>query len=274
MGVTIPRLLDDTQGTADFLYRSDPFRLCIVDLDGKIAYLSPDGEKEYSSDTLDKTIAGQLDLLQANGGHVTAAMAAQNRCDQPGKPAYGFWLPNTEYFINSAKMSKVKGAPVKISDARGYIMEVSKEFFATLNRKKAQVVRLFCQGEKPSSRPVVLLFINGDSPAIRAHAAEIEAFYHRHKSQADCYLVYSGKESEQPLRTAAAAKFSQSCNLTWPCLLDDPENDIAYAYNAQDTPRLCVITRAPHAATVRYTSTNITTALTAAAQLLQTPPAH
>jgi len=270
--VTIPRLLDDTQGTADFLYRSDPFRLCIVDLDGKIAYLSPDGEKEYSSDSLDKTIAGQLDLLQANGGHVTAAIAAQNRCDEAGKPACGFWLPRVEYFTTGdVKMptGKPKTATVKISDARGYIMEVSKEFLATLNRKKSLVTRLFCQGEKPSSRPVVLLFTNGDSPAIRAHAAEIEAFYRQHKSQADCYLVYSGKEPDQATRVPAAAKFLSSCKLTWSCLLDDPENDIAYAYNAQDTPRLCVITRTPHEATVCYTSTNITTALTDAAQLLQ-----
>ena len=60
VGVTIPRLVDDADGTVDYLYRAFPFRLVIIDVDGRIAYFSHDSQQDHDSENLDATIARTL----------------------------------------------------------------------------------------------------------------------------------------------------------------------------------------------------------------------
>lgn len=248
-GVTIPRLLDDAAGTADYLFRADPFRVCIVDLDGRIAYHSPDGQRDFQTDKLDEVLAGRLDPLLANGGRLTPEMAARGRCDAVGQPAVPCWLPRVEYFapplaLAPAAAKAPAGSTVDVSDARGYQVKAPKPAYAAMLKKRALVARLFAPGAPPAPRPVVLLFTGPRPSDLAAAAPGLQAFYRAHRGQADIYLVYAGLPGALRPRAAAAAAWVKANALTLPCLLDDPENDVSYAYGAPAAPRACLVTPA------------------------------
>lgn len=241
-GLTIPRLLDDVNGTADYLFRAFPFRLCIIDINGHIAYYSQD-EGDYQRNDLDKVIAKVLNQLHANGGKVTAQMLAQGRCDAVGKTATGFWLPRVEYFAQvKALATGARDKTVEIPNARGQLTPVSIAKRDELQRKRAQVVRLFTRGANPRNKPVVLIFANARQLPSGASTAAVQRFYQQQQRKAECYLIYTAPNAELAMTAKAAAAWRKAGKLTLPCALDDPEGEIAYAYGAQ-SPRVFVVAR-------------------------------
>jgi len=266
-GLTIPRLLDDTAGSVDYLYRVYPFRLAIVDIDGNLAYHSPNAEVDYADPNLAAVIVNMLNALLANRGRTPAAMVAKSRADQAGKRAAGLWLPRVAYF--TAKAAAKSGSAVTIQDARGYNINVSHGVYDELQRKRNQVVRLFTPGVPPPTRPVVLVFVNGKP---LPGAARLQAWYGQDRGRADFYLVYADGSTSMLPRAQAAKAFLTSAKLTLPCLLDSPENDATFAYGGQ-SPRLVVIGKdAKGVWTVKYISapgaTGFTRGIAAAGKLL------
>jgi len=234
--LNIPRLLDDMQGNGDYLYRVYPFRLAIVDKNGNIAYHSANGAADHDNPLLTAVIAKTLDGLLANQGKVPAAVVAKARADQAGKRAVGLWLPRVGYFTPGKSSGKGK---VEIVDARGYVTEVPRAVRDNLQRKRGQVVRLFTPGVPVPKKPVVLAFVNGNPLPT---AAALQAWYAQARTKADFYLVYADASTTMPKRAQAATTFLKSAKLTLPCLLDNPENDVTFAYGGQ-SPRLVVLTK-------------------------------
>lgn len=235
-GLTVPRLIDDLQGTGDALYRAFPFRVCVVDIDGNISYHSPDGDTDHANPALHKVIAQQLDALFAHGGRVSAQAITKYRCDRPGAEPAGCWLPKIEYFTGAPGKSAGKGT-VKIIDAQGYVTEVTPSERDRLQFRRSQVVRFFTPGLPAPKKPVVLIFVNGQS---LPGGKELTAWYQRSKSHADFYLIYSATGTDMKKRANAAAIWHKSAGLPMPCLLDGTENDATFAYGGT-TPRLVII---------------------------------
>ena len=249
--LTVPRLLDDAHGTADFLFRAAPFRMCILDTDGRVAYYSADNAVDHESLTLHDTVRQTLDALLAHGGKVTPAMIARDRCDHVGAAPAGLWLPKVEYF--HAASSAKAGAPTdNILDARGQVTAVPRALRDDLLHKRELVVRLFTPGIPAPKRPVLLLFTDGSSlPRLTA----LRGLFQRHAHDADCYGILSaGGATDMAARAnAARAKFA-AAKLPIPCLLDEPDNVVTAAYGGK-APRLFVL--GPNAKgrwTVRYAS--------------------
>ena len=241
-GLTIPRLLDDAQGSGDYLYRADPFRLCIVDIDGNISYCSRD-EQDGERTDLDKVIQNTLEPLNANGGRAPARLLAQQRCDAAGKIAAGFWLPRVEYFTAAPMASASAGGAntAEINDAQGKVTRVTAAQRDEFLRKRTQVIRLFTRGAAPSTRPVTLIFGNEKTlPAATLQA--VEQFYRKQRKTEDCYLIYTGSSANLAASAQQAARWARSHQLTIPCLLDTPEHEVSFAYAAA-APRVCVLRR-------------------------------
>ncbi len=254
--LTFPRLLDDEQGTADYLYRAFPFRVCIVDINGRIAYFSPD-ERDGERKDLDQVIKQTLEPLQTNGGKATAQMLAQGRCDAAGKPAAGFWLPRVDYFSSAAKKSTASDATlVDVVDARGKNTRVPAGLRDDFLHKRMLVTRLFTRGAPASNRPVVLIFANNQTLTAGAATARVEQFYRQHRSSEDCYLIYApAKPAHDPAVTATVASaWLRAGKLTIPCLLDTPENEVSYAYGATSARLFVVAQDAQKHWVVRYAS--------------------
>ncbi|MHB0938955.1 MAG: hypothetical protein ACYDCO_23775 [Armatimonadota bacterium] len=246
--MTIPRLLDDMQGTGDYLYRVYPFRMTIVDIDGKVAYHSANGQADHDNSLLTVVIGKTLDGLLANKGKMPAATVAKARADQVGKRAAGLWLPRVGYFTPGKSSGKGK---VEIVDARGYVTEVPRAVRDELQHKRGQVVRLFTPGVPAPKKPVVLAFVNGSA---LPGAAALQAWYAQARGKADFYLVYADASTAMPKRAQAATAYLKSAKLTLPCLLDNPENDVTFAYGGQ-FPRLVVLNKDNKGAwTVKYIS--------------------
>lgn len=237
------------QGSGDYLYRVYPFRLAIVDIDGKVAYHSTNGRADHDNPQLTLVIAKTLDTLLANKGKVPAATVAKTRADQVGKRAAGLWLPRVSYFTPGKSSGKGK---VEIVDARGYVTEVPRSTRDELQRKRGQVVRLFTPGVPVPKKPVVLAFVNGSEfPG----AAALQAWYAQARAKADFYLIYADASTTMPKRAQAATAYLKSAKLTLPCLLDNPENDVTFAYGGT-APRLAIINKDKKGAwTVKYIST-------------------
>gem|GEM_PF-2143689 len=223
-------------GTADYLYRVFPFTLAIVDIDGNIVYHSLNGQADFDNPNLTAVIGAILNELLENDGRVTAKMIAKYRADRVGKRAAGLWLPRVDYF-NIPKPAGKDEPTVTIPDARGNDIKVPRGVSAELKRKRNQVVRLYTRDMPAPKKPVVLVFVNGKP---LAGAAKLQAWYARDRARADFYLVFADDSAEMPKRAQAAKAFLKSAKLTLPCLLDNPENDVTFAYGGQ-APRLVVI---------------------------------
>ena len=236
-GLTVPRLIDDLNGSGDYLYRAYPFRVCVVDIDGNIAYHSTDGEADHDNPELYRVIGQELDALLANGGRVVGKLVAAQRSDRIGAAPAGFWLPRTGYF--TAPVPPADGnKPVNIIDAQGYVVQLPKREADRLQYQRRQVVRCFTPGSPAPKRPVVLIFVNGKT---LPGAKELEAWYQRDRARADFYLLYAAAQpGEMPQKAKAAVAWAKSAGLSLPCLLDDPENDVTFAYGSQ-APRVVVI---------------------------------
>ena len=235
--LTLPRLLDDAQGSADYRYRAAPFRLCIMDIDGRVAYYSPDNTGDHESTTLHVTVQQTLDTLLANHGKVTAAMVAQDRCDHVGATASGFWLPQMEYF-HPAPAAKAGEPTVEIPDARGELITVSKSTREALQYKRSKVVRLFTPGISQPKHPVLLLFTDAASlPRLTA----LQGLFQRHTRDASCFGIFSAAGAGDMVgRSKAARAKLAAAKLLIPCLLDEPDNVVTTAYGGK-TPRLFVL---------------------------------
>ena len=66
--LSLPIVLDSMDGVAEEAYKGQPDRICIVDLDGKVAYYSKRGPRGFKP----KEAAEALKNLLANGGRVKA----------------------------------------------------------------------------------------------------------------------------------------------------------------------------------------------------------
>ncbi len=66
--LSLPIVLDSMDGVAEEAYKGQPDRICIVDLDGKVAYYSKRGPRGLKP----KEAAEELKKLLANGGRVKA----------------------------------------------------------------------------------------------------------------------------------------------------------------------------------------------------------
>ena len=66
--LSLPIVLDSMDGVAEEAYKGRPDRICIVDLDGKVAYYSKRGPRGFKP----KEAAEELKKLLANGGRVKA----------------------------------------------------------------------------------------------------------------------------------------------------------------------------------------------------------
>jgi hypothetical protein len=258
LGVTIPRLVDDANGTVDYLYRAYPFRLVIIDIDGRIAYYSHDSVLDHDSETLDVTITQTLNSLAANQGKVPAQLIAVDRHDAVGAQPASFWLPTLEYF--SGKTAAVaKSTPARVENARGEQVAVAKAMADELLRKRACMIRRFGAGEDSRrTRPVVLYFTGANIDAATADAATLRAFFQRYQQHADCYLIFSPTGTTPGLDTLAqrakrVATLRERLHLKIPCLLDGLENDVAFAYHV-NTPRLFVMAKSGQNWTIQYAS--------------------
>lgn len=65
--LSLPVLLDSMEGVAEKAYRGLPDRICIVDLNGKVAYYSARGPWGFKP----KEAEEALKKLLAQGGHIT-----------------------------------------------------------------------------------------------------------------------------------------------------------------------------------------------------------
>lgn len=243
--ITVPFLLDDQAGTADYLYRVWPFRLCIIDIDGKIAYHSPDGIHDHDDTALDKLVTRKLDALLANNGHITKGMIAADRRLNAGAPAWPIWLPKVEYFAGGEQIvtEPLPGEKTeRISDAHGYPLNVTAALHEVLIQKRIQVARLFTGAGTKQDKPAILLFLSS-MPSAPTLAALADC-YQRHHKHADFYLVYSGTETVMSHRVAKAKAMASNVNLPMPCLIDSPQNEITTVYG-NATPRLLQLIPAP-----------------------------
>ncbi len=56
--LSIPILMDTTEGTAEKAYQGRPDRICIVDLDGKVAYYSRRGPSGFKPKEAEQALKG------------------------------------------------------------------------------------------------------------------------------------------------------------------------------------------------------------------------
>lgn len=252
-GLTMPRLLDNAQGVGDYLYRADPARLCVVDINGRIAYDSPDTHDGERKD-LDQVMARTLDQLAAHGGAVTAEWDARAQSGAAGKPAVSFWLPRVEYF-SAPKTGK--GSLVEVNDARGQKAQVPADVRDDFLHKRALVAHLFTGAVPPAAtRPVVLIFGNERSLPAGSATAAVEAFFRAQQGRADCYLVYTQDKPGTWFANAAqaATRWLRAGKLTLPCLLDSPEGEVGHAYATASARLILVAPDAKQHWVVRYAS--------------------
>ncbi len=260
-GVTIPALLDDEAGTAEFLYRTHPFRTVIIDVQGSIA-LDFDSGKAFGG-----PVAATLDALLANFGQLAPELAARDRCDAVGKPAFPCWLPRADYFgetpatwpdaVQKLYRTDIPAGETDTTyDASGNEVAVAKSLAAEMTRLRGKIVRLFWGGNgveaTPPERPVVLVFTGSDPEIVRKSAAGLTALAQRVHGNADGYLIDSAPASSILARAEQAQRLARELP-AFPCLLDDPENSIAYAYQAT-TARIVVVSPAQEGRVVRYLS--------------------
>ncbi len=242
--MTQPRVLDNEQGVGDYLYRAEPSRLVIIDINGRIAYYSEPKAAERKD--LDLVISQQLDRLDAHGGVVSAQTVAGARSDAVGKDAVGFWLPRVEYFAFSSTFQPQRhnGPEVAVIDARGQKTMIAAGERDDFIRQRALVARLFPpeSPENSATRPVVLIFGNARSLPAGTATANVEKFYLQQKGHADCYLVYTPEKPGQAFATSAyqAKTWLRASRLTIPCLVDSPEREVSFAYGA-NSPRLMLV---------------------------------
>lgn len=75
--LTMPALIDDIEGTVEQAYRGWPDRMCIVDLDGKVAYYGKRGPFGFKPDEAQDA----LKVLLSKGGRVTGEVVTEQTKD-------------------------------------------------------------------------------------------------------------------------------------------------------------------------------------------------
>jgi hypothetical protein len=71
--LSLPVLLDSMEGVAEKAYRGRPDRICIVDLDGKVAYYSARGPRGFKPEEAEEA----LKKLLATGGRIENKATAE-----------------------------------------------------------------------------------------------------------------------------------------------------------------------------------------------------
>lgn len=77
LNLTMPALIDDMEGTVERVYRGWPDRMCIVDLDGKVAYYGKRGPFGFKPDEAEEA----LKVLLSQSGRVTGEVVAEKTKD-------------------------------------------------------------------------------------------------------------------------------------------------------------------------------------------------
>jgi len=76
--LTMPALIDDMEGTVEQTYQGWPDRMCIVDLDGKVAYYGKRGPFGFKPDEARES----LKVLLSKGGRLTSGVVAEETRDR------------------------------------------------------------------------------------------------------------------------------------------------------------------------------------------------
>ena len=79
--LSLPVLIDDMDGAAEKAYQGWPDRLCVIDIDGKVAHHSARGPAGFKLDEAEAALKGIL----GNGGRVRSATTASQPASRPAK---------------------------------------------------------------------------------------------------------------------------------------------------------------------------------------------